>query len=68
MCYLCFKDNPFSVVDDSSSMQYKRMRMKEIKRLLRNAEEDFKTHGGCDNGDEITDRLKEEQYRISRDL
>lgn len=64
MCYLCLRDNPFYAVDDASSMQYKRSRALEIKRLLKDADE----HSLCYIGDATVERLKQEQYRISKDL
>lgn len=64
MCYLCLKDNPFDVSTNSSDLQHKRERALEIKRLLQEAEEQRL----CHIGDVTVERLREEQYNLSREL
>lgn len=64
MCYLCLKDNPFSTPEDMSDIVRKRTRALEIKRMLREADE----YNLCYIGDATVERLKEEQYKIAREL
>ena len=64
MCTLCLKDDVFGAPHDSSSLRYKRERALEIKQLLKEAEDDTL----CYIGDVTVERLKEEQYKISRDM
>ena len=63
MCFLCLKDDPFAV-KPLTDIQRKRQRAAEIKKLLREAE----GYNVCDIGDATVNRLKEEQYRLSREL
>ena len=65
MCYMCLKNNPFDASDNSSTPQYKRTRALELKRLIKEFE-DFENK--CVNTVEAIEALKEEQYRLSRDL
>ncbi len=64
MCYLCIKDNPFAPANEGSSTTRKRARMLEIKRLLGEAERNTQ----CSDGQEAVERLKQEQYSLSREL
>jgi hypothetical protein len=63
MCYLCLKDDPFAV-KPMTTIYRKRQRAVEIKVLLREAEQ----HSLCHIGDATVDKLKEEQYKIAREL
>jgi hypothetical protein len=63
MCYLCLKDDPFAT-KPLTDIHRKRQRAMEIKVLLKEAEE----HRLCDIGDVTVERLKEEQYKLSRDM
>jgi len=62
---MCLKNNPFDASDNSSTPQYKRTRALELKRLIKEFE-DFENK--CVNTVEAIEALKEEQYRLSRDL
>ena len=64
MCYLCMSYNPSAVFNDRSTPSYKRTRAIELKQLIRLAEEITV----CGSGDEALSLLKEEQYRLSREL
>ena len=63
MCYLCTRDNPFSsaVLD---SMSKKKQRLREIKQVLREAEDQPK----CGTGELIVDGLRQEQYELAKEL
>lgn len=63
MCYLCLKDDPFAV-KPLTNIHRVRQRAAEIKVLLKEAEE----HDTCNIGDATVTRLKEEQFKLSRDL
>jgi hypothetical protein len=65
MCYMCLKNDPFDVSDASSSPQFKRRRIIELKRLIQEFE-DFENK--CIDTVEAIEALKEEQYRLSREL
>jgi len=64
MCYLCMLHNPYAVSTDSSSPRYKRQRLMEIKQMMRAIEGDK----SCKFGRESLEVLKDEQYRLSREL
>jgi hypothetical protein len=64
VCYLCLRDNPFDVTNDFSNSKTKRLRMMKIKELLNDLEKD----STCDEGEARIIRLKEEQYRLGREL
>jgi len=64
MCFMCLRDNPFSSVDETSSVRRKRARMLEIKKVL----SDVEKHASCDIGEETISKLRDEQYRLSREL
>ena len=66
MCYLCIRDNPFDVTNHLSSSAIKRARAAEIKEILRDVSEG--EHSLCDEGEERVERLKDEQYMLSREL
>lgn len=63
MCYLCIKNHTLKMVKVSESKK-KRERILEIKQLLKEIEE----YPRCDYGEETIKSLKEEQYKLSRDL
>lgn len=64
MCYLCMLYNPFGISDDKSTPRYKRQRIIEIKQMI-SAIEDKKL---CNVGNGAYEALREEQYRLSREL
>jgi len=64
MCFLCLKDDIFNTAHKTSTQQYKRLRALEIKQLLKEADDDSL----CYIGDETVARLKQEQYKISREM
>lgn len=72
MCYLCLNDNPFAIIDPATrSLQSKKERAAEIKNLLKMLEEHFNEPGlivSCKDGLEEIKKLKEEQYRLSREI
>lgn len=63
MCYLCLKDDPFAV-KPLTTIHRVRQRAAEIKQLLKEAEE----HDTCHIGDATVAKLREEQFKLSRDL
>lgn len=65
MCYLCLQDNPFGIKDLSKEKsEVKRERAKLIKELISFYEKD----AVCSNGKTEIEKLREEQYVLSRDL
>jgi len=64
MCYLCLKENPFDIRDMSkNSLEIKKSRAKVVKEML------FLYRGTlCDSGQKEIDKLKEEQYQLSREI
>lgn len=64
MCYLCFKDNPLRAINDRSTPEYKRLRAKELKELLKDADDT----NLCVEGDERVKYLRDEQYKIAQQL
>ena len=65
MCYLCLKDNPFDIKSSSKlNLDKKKERAKLIKELLDMAN----NMNVCSSGTEEVNKLKEEQYLLSRDL
>ncbi len=65
MCYLCLKDNPFAIEDMKRASSYKKKaRALQIKQMLRAVED----NDVCDDGKLEVDKLKEEQYRLSREF
>jgi hypothetical protein len=63
MCYLCTKDDIFKVVD-RRSLDVRRKRALELKALLANVKEGET----CQEGSTIVERIKEEQYELSKNL
>ena len=63
MCYLCLEDF-FSLEMPKTKEKKAKERALEIKQLLKSAEET----GVCNEGDKIVDLLKEEQYKLSREM
>ncbi len=65
MCYLCLKDDPFEITEPSKLTKVKkRVRAVQIKQMLR----DLETMDVCNGGQEEVDKLKEEQYKLSREF
>jgi hypothetical protein len=64
MCYLCLKDNPFGITNNLTNLHIKKMRLLQIKRHLKDTEDSVI----CGTGQEEIQKLKEEQYKLSRDL
>lgn len=64
MCYLCLQNNPFSIPSDVSKTINKKERAAEIKMLLKELESDTV----CENGNKEVELLKEEQYKLSREI
>ena len=60
---MCLKDDPFAV-KPMTDIHRKRQRMVEIKFILKEMEDRFL----CDIGDVTVERLKEEQYKLSREM
>lgn len=66
MCYLCLQENPFAIPQDHTglSTRKKMERAALIKELLQELE-DFEA---CDDGSKEIAELKEEQYKLSREI
>lgn len=65
MCYLCLQNNPFDILDSSKySFEMKKARAKLVKELL----QDLESINACDDGKKEIDKLKQEQYNLSRDI
>jgi len=66
MCYLCLQDNPFAIPEDYSdfSTQKKLARAALVKELLK----EFESIKTCEDGDKEIEALKEEQYKLSREI
>jgi hypothetical protein len=65
MCYLCLQQNPFGIEDLSQKkVEVKKARAKLIKELL----EFYAQERLCEDGEEEIEKLKEEQYEISRSI
>jgi len=65
MCYLCLQDNPFNIQDLSKEkIDIKRNRAKLVKELL----EFYYKEVVCDDGKLEIIKLKEEQYKLSREM
>ena len=56
--------NPFAIADDRSTSRYKRQRILDIKQMMSAIE----NKGLCNVGNGAYEALKEEQYRLSREL
>lgn len=63
MCYLCMINHTLKNTPKSRS-KILRERMLEIKQILREVED----YPKCDYGEETIKSLKEEQYKLSREL
>jgi hypothetical protein len=63
MCYLCLADF-FELEMPKTKVKKAKERALEIKQLLSKTEE----NDVCDEGDKVIDLLKEEQYKLSRDM
>lgn len=63
MCYLCLADQ-FRLEMPKSKVEKSKDRAAEIKKLLKMQEENVV----CGEGDKVVEILKEEQYKLSRDM
>lgn len=63
MCYLCLADE-FRLVMPKSTLDKNKDRAVEIKGLLKLVE----TSEVCDEGNKVIEILKEEQYKLSREM
>ena len=63
MCYLCLADF-FELEMPKTKLKKTKERALEIKQLLSKAEET----DVCDEGDKVINLLKEEQYKLSREM
>jgi hypothetical protein len=66
MCYLCLQDNPFAIHNNHSNLtiKNKKARAALIKEMLKNVED----YRACVDGEKEIEELKEEQYKLSREL
>ena len=66
MCYLCLQENPFAIPHDHTglSTQKKMARAAIIKELLQELED----YEACEDGVKEIAELKEEQYKLSREI
>jgi hypothetical protein len=65
MCYLCLQDDPFAIPDPSTlSAKKKLARAALVKEFLK----DLETYKPCEDGLKEVEKLREEQYRLSRDI
>lgn len=65
MCYLCLRNNPFDLENLNKVPSFKKKhRAAQIKVLLR----DIEANKSCEELKSEVDKLKEEQYLISRDI
>ena len=72
MCYICLKDNPFDMAEafaqryaskDVSRVQAKAIFIKQALKAFDQAPD-----AKCDVGEGTVERLREEQYKIAREL
>jgi len=64
MCYLCLSDQ-FIIEAPKSKTKKSKERALEIKKLLKMAEE---SSLACNDGNKLIESLKEEQYKLSREI
>ncbi len=66
MCYLCLQENPFAIPEDHShlNLQKKKARAALVKELLK----EYEAYNACEDGVKEVEKLKEEQYRLAREL
>lgn len=65
MCYLCLQDNPFAIVDPSTrKLADKKERAALVKELLK----EYSDYNACEDGEKEIEKLREEQYLLSRDI
>jgi hypothetical protein len=65
MCYLCLQNNPFGIEDLSrKKLEDKKARAKLVKELL----EFYSQENVCEDGTKEIEKLKAEQYEISRSI
>lgn len=65
MCYLCLQQNPFKIEDPNTrKLSSKKERAAEVKILLK----EYEGYKACQDGALEIDKLKEEQYQLSRDI
>ena len=66
MCYLCFKSDLFGEIDSSKfNLEKKRARAKEIKVLINEFDN---SNEKCSKTKAKIEKLKEEQYNLSKDM
>jgi hypothetical protein len=63
MCYLCLQNNPFAIPKDHANID-KLARAALIKELLQELED----YEPCEDGIKEIAELKEEQYKLSREI
>jgi len=70
MCYLCLRTNPFDVIDKLSNQfpkdQKNKAKAQILKTLIKRIEKNDKDR--CDSGEDMFNKLKEEQYRLAKEL
>jgi hypothetical protein len=64
MCYLCLKNDLFNSLPPSKTERNKQ-RALEIKNLLKDAETSSNL---CESANQEVEKLKEEQYKLAREL
>jgi len=65
MCYLCLRDNPFAITDHSTlNIQSKKERAAAIKQLI----QEYESINYCNNSAKEVEKLKEEQFLLSREI
>lgn len=65
MCYMCLRDDIFGG-RNPSNVQRLRERAAQVKKLIAEAED--RKHEMCHVGDAAVNLLKEEQYKLAREL
>lgn len=69
MCFLCLRDNPFAINEINYSSNLKE-RAAQIKIALRELEYPLYnfTISNCESGIEQINKLKEEQYKLAKEI
>lgn len=63
MCYLCLRDT-FQLEMPRTNVIKAKERALELKKILKLVEDEYV----CEEGDKVVEILKEEQYKLSRDM
>jgi hypothetical protein len=63
MCYLCLRDT-FQLEMPRTNVVKAKERALELKKILKLVEDEYV----CEEGDKVVEILKEEQYKLSRDM